>query len=229
MIDWNQFTKSELKTFVVDTFRQGGGSRPDVLLLEKDGEQVVLKDHDGMDKWFALLIGPILAWREAKAMKRLKSVEGVPTLLAQPDNRSLLMEHIAARQVVNVDQSEFIAKEYLDNLKNLIEQVHNAGVAHGDLRSPTNALIDQNGQAALVDFVASLSRGASWNIVNRYLFEKMMLIDFSAITKLKKRIAPELLDDSDFEAVSIAGKKGMAFRKLGQWIRIISRKLLSNK
>jgi len=97
------------------------------------------------------------------------------------------------------------------------------------LRSPTNALIDEKGDAALVDFVASIGRGPKWNVVNRYLFNKMTMVDFSAITKLKKRIAPELLDESDFEADSVAGKKGMLFRKAGQLVRKASRRLLSNK
>jgi serine/threonine protein kinase len=229
MINWSQYNKAELRSFAVQTYREGGGSRPDVFLLEKEGFQAVLKDHDGMDKWFARVVGPLLAWREAKAMVRLEEVLGIPKLLSKPDARSLLMEHVDARQIVHVDGAEYESTDYFLSLKDLIERMHAAGVAHGDLRSPTNALIDSEGNAALVDFVASINKGADWNIVNHYFFEKMSLVDFSAITKLKKRIAPELLDDSDIESADIAGRKGMLFRKMGQWIRIISRKLFSDK
>lgn len=229
MIDWSQYTKAELRAFAIQTYRQGGGSRPDVLLLEKEGSQAVLKDHDGMDKWFARIVGPLLAWREAKAMKQLKNVDGIPQLLARPDACSLLMTHVQARQVVHVDNVEYDTSVYLVSLRSLIEKMHAAGVAHGDLRSPTNALIDKNGQAALVDFVASINYGSSWNIINHYFFAKMILVDFSAITKLKKRIAPELLDETDFEASDVAGRKGMAFRKAGQWLRRVSRTLFSDK
>jgi len=69
MANWQQYTKQQLREMAIETYRQGGGSRPDVFLLEKDGEQAVLKDHDGMDKWFAKVVGPLLAWREAKALK----------------------------------------------------------------------------------------------------------------------------------------------------------------
>jgi RIO-like serine/threonine protein kinase len=228
MVNWQKFSKSELRDFAIKTYRQGGGSRPDVFLLEHQGEQAVLKDHDGMDKWFAKLIGPLLAWREAKALKKLTPVSGIPNLLCQPDKRSLLMENIIAEQIVNSGNSKYNATEYFKSLKELITAMHKQGVAHGDLRSPTNALIDTNGKAALVDFVASLHQGPSWNIFSRYFFNKMALVDFSAITKLKKRIAPDLLDDTDFEAIDVAGKKGLAFRKAGQWVRAISRKLFSN-
>ena len=227
--DWKNYTLEQLRTHAVTSYREGGGSRPDVLLLEIDGQQAVLKDHNQMDPKFAFWVGRLLVWRELKALKRLESVAGIPRVLAVPDTRAILMEHIQARQVVNIPNEEYEAKEYLAKLRDLLERMHAAGVGHGDLRSPTNALISENGDAALVDFVASIGRGSKWNIVNRYLFNKMMLVDISAITKLKKRIAPELLNDKDFEASSVAGKKGMLFRKVGQMVRNVSRRLLSKK
>ncbi len=229
MINWQQYSKAELRTFSVASYRQGGGSRPDVFLLEKEGEQAVLKDHEGMDPAFAKFIGPLLTWREAKAMRRLAGVSGVPELLFCPDKRSLLMEHINAKQVVNVAVEEYAAKEYIDDLRALIDRMHASGVAHGDLRSPTNALIDEHGNAALVDFVASLGKGSKLNFFNRYLFNKMCLVDISAITKLKKRIAPDLLNEADIESVDVAGSTGMIMRSLGQWIRKFSRHLFAKK
>ena len=227
--DWNAYNLEQLREHAIASYREGGGSRPDVLLIEIDGHQAVLKDHNQMDPKFAFWVGKLLVWRELKALRRLDSVEGIPRVLAVPDCRAILMEHIQAKQVVNMAAHEFDAKDYLTKLRDLIERMHAAGVGHGDLRSPTNALIDENGDAALVDFVASIGQGSRWNVVNRYLFNKMMMVDLSAITKLKKRIAPELLDESDFEAASVAGKKGMLFRKAGQWVRNASRRLLSNK
>jgi len=225
--DWNTFNLKQLREHSIASYRDGGGSRPDVMLVEIDGHQAVLKDHNQMDPKFAFWLGKLLVWRELKALRRLDAVAGIPCVLAVPDSRAILMEHINAKQVVNVSSHEYDAKSYLAKLRDLIDRMHAAGVGHGDLRSPTNALIDENGDAALVDFVASIGRGAKWNVVNRYLFEKMTMVDLSAITKLKKRIAPELLDDSDFEASSVAGKKGMLFRQAGQWVRKLSRRLLS--
>ena len=49
------------------------------------------------------------------------------------------------------------------------------------------------------------------------------------ITKLKKRIAPQLIDETDFDSMDIEGKKGMIFRAFGQLIRTLSRKLFTNK
>ena len=229
MVNWQQYSKAELRTFAVASYRQGGGSRPDVFLLEKAGEQAVLKDHAGMDPAFAKFVGPLLTWREAKALRRLTGVTGIPELLYCPDKRSLLMEHVNAKQVVNVAIEQYDAKEYFADLRTLIERIHVHGVAHGDLRSPTNALIDENGQAVLVDFVASFGKGSKLNIFNRFLFNKMCLVDISAITKLKKRIAPELLNETDIESEDVAGNIGMIMRSLGQSIRKLSRRILTKK
>ena len=162
-------------------------------------------------------------------MRRLINVQGVPELLFCPDKRSLLMEYVNAKQVVNVDLNDYEPQQYLNNLTDLIECMHVNGIAHGDLRSPTNALIDEHGKAALVDFVASIGRGSILNVINRYMFNKMCLVDVSAITKLKKRIAPQLLDDNDLESADIAGKKGMIMRSIGQCIRKLSRRLFTKK
>lgn len=228
-IDWNTYSLEQLREHAIASYRDGGGSRPDVMLLEIDGHQAVLKDLNAMDPKFAFWVGKLMIWRELKALRKLEGVSGIPSVLAVPDSRAILMEHITARQVVNVGTNEYDAKQYFVKLRDLIDRMHITGIGHGDLRSPTNALIDENGDAALVDFVASIGRGAQWNVINRYLFNKMVMVDLSAITKLKKRIAPELLDDSDFEASEVAGKKGMLFRQAGQWVRRVSRRLLSNK
>jgi len=198
-------------------------------LLENQGQFAVLKDHEGMDASYARLIGPLLTWREAKALKRLDDVAGVPKLISCPDKRSLLMQYVPARQVVNIEVDEYQSEEYFDSLVKLINEMHDRGIAHGDLRSPTNALIDDSGNAALVDFVASLGQGSQFNIINQYLFGKLCLVDFSAVTKLKKRIAPQLLNEADIESQDVAGKKGLMFRKLGQHVRSLTRLLFTDK
>ena len=60
---WSDYNLEQLRKHAIRTYREGGGSRPDVLLIEIDGECAVLKDQGGADKMFALLIGPILNWR----------------------------------------------------------------------------------------------------------------------------------------------------------------------
>ena len=228
LVQWSDYSLAELREHAVASYRQGGGSRPDVLVIEIDKQQAVLKDHNQTDRGFALLVAPLLVWREVKALTKLNALVGIPNLLAVPDRRSILMQHIPAEQIVKLDKIKPDWDEFYPRLVKLIEQMHQTGVAHGDLRSPTNTLITKQGEPVLVDLVACYCKGSRWNIVSNYLFSLLCKVDLSAITKLKSKTAPHLLNESDVDATKIAGGAGMLVRRFGQMIRVISRKLFTS-
>ena len=68
--DWNAYNLEQLREYATTSYREGGGSRPDVLLIEINGHQAVLKDHNQMDPKFAFWIGKLLVWRELKALSK---------------------------------------------------------------------------------------------------------------------------------------------------------------
>ncbi len=226
--NWQEYTTTELRAHATTRFREGGGSRPDVMLVEIDGHKAVLKDQGGADKWFALLIGPILNWRECKALTRLSELECVPELLSVPDSRAFLMSYHDSEQITKLKSNQPNWPEFFSDLKSAIDQLHQHGVAHNDLRNPTNTLVTPDGKPILVDLVACFCRGQKWNLPNRWLFNKFAQVDHSAITKLKTRVAPELLEESDVTPEEIAGRIGMAAKELGQWVRKVSRKLFTS-
>ena len=216
---WSNYNLAQLRQHATKTFREGGGSRPDVLLIEINGEYAVLKDQGGADKLFAYIVGPILNWRECKALRKLASVDCVPNLLHTPDSRSFLMTYHQSEQVTRLDQFTPNWPDFFEKLKNSISEVHANGVAHNDLRNPTNTLVTPNGEPILVDLVACFCQGSSWNLANQWLFTKFCQVDLSAIKKIKKRVAPELIDKSDIESEDIAGSLGIIAKQLGQWVR----------
>ena len=224
---WSDYSLTELRKHATHTFRQGGGSRPDVLLIEIQGQRAVLKDQNGADKMFAKLVGPILNWRECKALSKLAALDCVPDLLSKPDARSFLMSHHESEQITRISGSQPDWPDFFKKLSAAIQKMHNAGVAHNDLRNPTNTLITPSGDPVLVDLVACFCEGQRWNLANRWVFDKFCQVDRSAITKMKQRLAPQLLNDDDVQAEQIAGRPGMALRSLGQLIRRISRKLFT--
>ncbi|GAA6139250.1 hypothetical protein NBRC116583_29970 [Arenicella sp. 4NH20-0111] len=225
--NWQQYTVEDLRSHATFTFREGGGSRPDVLLIEIDGHKAVLKDQAGADKWFGLLIGPLLNWRECKALKKLSDVSCIPDLLSTPSKRSFLMSYHESEQITRLTNFEPDWPSFFEKLAGAIEELHHTGVAHNDLRNPTNTLITPDGEPVLVDLVACFCRGRSWNWPNLWLFNKFSQVDKSAITKMKSRVAPELLTDDDVNPEQIAGKAGMYAKGLGQQIRRLSRKLFT--
>jgi len=59
------------------------------------------------------------------------------------------------------------------------------------------------------------------------LFDSFSQVDLSAITKIKGKVAKELITDTDIVAEDIAGRPGMALKGLGQLIRRVSRRLFT--
>lgn len=227
-VDWQNYSLEQLRANATATFRQGGGSRPDVFLIEIEGEKAVLKDQGGADKVFAFLIGPILNWRECKALTKLADVDCIPNLLSKPSARSFLMTYYESEQITRLEKFTPEWPAFFDKFSAAIEAVHQAGVAHNDLRNPTNTLVTANGDPILVDLVACFCRGRSWNLLNQWVFNKFCQVDLSAITKIKGRLAPELISENDVVAEDIAGRPGMALKRLGQLIRRVSRKLFTS-
>ena len=60
------------------------------------------------------------------------------------------------------------------------------------------------------------------------MFNKFTQVDLSAITKIKSKVAKDLIADTDITSEDIAGRPGMAIKGLGQWIRRLSRKLFTD-
>ena len=226
--NWAIYSLQELRLHSKHAFRKGGGTRPDVLLIEVDGEAAVLKDHSASDRWFSTLIGPLLTWRECKALQRLEAVECIPKLLARPSKRSFLMTYHPAVPITMPEAATHDWDTIFARLSAALQQVHEAGVAHNDLRNPSNTLITADGEPVLVDLVGAFFRGHSWNLLNHWVFDKFCLVDKSAITKMKQTFAPELLSSADVQPEQIAGPAGMFVRRAGQWIRSLSQKLFTD-
>jgi hypothetical protein len=226
-VNWSQYSLEQLRAHATQTFREGGGSRPDVLLIEINGQKAVLKDQSAADQMFALLVGPILNWRECKALMKLRNVSCVPNLLGKPSSRSFLMTYHQSEQITKLVNYHPEWPDFFEKLRAAIDEIHRAGVAHNDLRNPTNTLVTADGEPILVDLVACFCRGKSWNLPNRWIFHKFTQVDLSAITKIKSKVAKDLITDTDIVAEDIAGRPGMALKGLGQLIRRISRRLFT--
>ena len=219
----------ELRQTINKVYRRGGGSRPDVLLIEHGRGRAVLKDHGACDPWFARVLGPLLAWREARALERLHGIRGVPKLLARPSSRALLLEYLCAKQLSDDNNDKTDWATFFKRLELLLDDMHQRGVAHCDLRSPFNTLIDAEGNPVIVDFVASVSRGQPWNLVANWVFQRFARADREALIKLKSSVAPELVSEQEQVQYLTRSKLEQLMRWVGVQVRTLSRKLFTRK
>jgi hypothetical protein len=129
-----------------------------VRLLKRDlfGTITLLEDakppcvqRDSRDaRWWLRWLAHRLARREARALERLSTLEGVPRFLSMQDG-VLQREWIAGRpmqQVGTRDPSYFCAA------LRLVRRMHALDVVHNDLAKEPNWLVTPVGRPALVDF-----------------------------------------------------------------------------
>ena len=216
----------QLRAQSLEVFRHGGGSRPDVLLINFGEGRAVLKDHNACDPFFARVLGPVLAWREARALRRLDSVSAVPSLLARPDARSLLLEYLPG-QPLHRTSATVDWQRFFERLEQLVKEIHSHGVAHCDLRSPGNTLVAADESPVVVDFVAAVLKGAPWNVPARWVYKRFAQADEEAIAKLKHHVAPELLTAEDGYLLEQRSWLERAARWVGAGIRDLSRRLFT--
>ncbi len=216
-------TYEELRQCVTDVFRRGGGSRPDVVVLSVAGCDAVLKDYNACDRWFGTFLGPLLAQREAKALRRLEGIPGVPRLLRRVDRRALLIEYFAAQPLKTAPRP--LPPLLFERLRTLVEEIHRRGVAHCDLRSPNNTLVDERGDPVVVDFVACVFRGRRANLPWGWVFRQFCGADAGAVLKLERRFAPHA--GAAASAEEQAWWLHRVARSVGAGVRRLSRALLT--
>jgi predicted Ser/Thr protein kinase len=219
-----------LRAHAVQTFRHGGGSRPDVLLIEVNGEQAVLKDYARSDPWFRRLVGPLSARREARALRQLEGARGVPRLLRIVNRNALLLEYIPGTSVRQVPPGG-LTPQFFERFYRLVDRLHEFGVAHCDLRSQGNILVGADGEPHVVDFAAHFRRGRRWNPVSRWMYEKFCEADRVAVARLKRSHAPDLLTEPEQRALARDRKTWLerTARFIGKSVRNVSRWLLTRR
>ena len=145
MTDWDNYSLDELRAHATTSYRQAHGSRPDVLLIEIDGERAVLKDFSHSDRGFSHLIGPLLVFREVRSLKALAGLSGIPRLFRRVNRYAFLTEAIDATPASQLRDCN-CPQSFFDSLNELLDSMHDRGVAHCDLRSSGNTLIDPQQQ-----------------------------------------------------------------------------------
>lgn len=216
-------TLDQLHESVGRRYVDAAGSRPAVLVVRGMDGEAVLKDYSRCDRLFALLIGPLLVWRETAALQRLQGTRGVPRLLRRINARAFLMEHLAGAEKAR-KQPATASAEFFARLRQVVDAIHARGVAHCDMRRSGNILIDDVGQPYLVDFVSCALR-RPWYHPLGWMFPLLCQADRDAIVKLKHRVAPALLTDEERGRLSHR-PLGLAARWFGATVRDIFRFLL---
>ena len=121
--------------------------------------------------------------REHQAYQRLAGLAGFPRCHGLIDGQWLVMDYVegpAFRDATLADRDAFFAR-----LLTIIQAMHAAGVAHGDLKRKANLLVSPRQQPVIIDLGTAVLRPASGRGPGQWLFNFMRQTDLNAWVKLK--------------------------------------------
>lgn len=179
---------------IVRTIQEAERFKPAVIVLEKQGRQAVLKDYSSCNHLFRWLARCFLVPHEADILNRLRGVRGVPGFAGFRGAHGIMIEYVRGNPV-NLYKGRNIPSDVIERLRELIDAMHNRGVAHIDLRQRKNILLTESYEPYLIDFTSAVFLGNQW--LGRLFLSILKWIDRSGLVKMKSKYFPHLLTDDD--------------------------------
>ena len=201
---FDSLTLSNLPLKQCGILRRATSTRPAIRVVEEDGVRAIVKDFSTNRFLYRNTIGRFLVWREKKAYTRLRHIPGVPGLYRVIGGLALVMEEIPGRNLENLEKERKLPEGFFDELRELVDRVHAAGVVHCDLKRAPNTLITPDGRPHIIDWGACILASEFAFYPLKGIYRRFMLDDYMAVIKLKLRHVPD--------AVTPAEKRRYAYR-----------------
>jgi hypothetical protein len=212
-------TRQELLRRPPRRFRNGRNrSKADIFIWEEAGARLAIKDYSPRPAWIRASLGRVLVRRECRAYQRLGERRGIPRFAGQVDAYAFATAFVEGPDLSRLRPGE-VSASFFDQLLALLEEIHAAGVAQGDLHH-RDVLVGADGRPFLVDFSTAVFSDPGAGSIRRWLFQAACGADRRAALKLKRRHVPGALTES--EAAELT--------RLPPWYRFgkfIRRRLLS--
>jgi serine/threonine protein kinase len=176
---------------------KGGFLSPVIRLVPHDGGRAVLKDFRSRNPVTRGVLGPILVRREYAVLRHLAGVPGIPRTYGIVDGRALLIEYIPGKTLGKFKPGE-LNDSVLQDLQATLDEVHQRGVVHLDLRQKKNVLIaERDGRPYIIDFANAVRVDGPLTILR----EQLKSVDRGGLLKFKARFFPHLLTAPDRAAL----------------------------
>jgi len=171
-----------------------------------------------------------LADHEERIYRLLAGIKGVPECLGQTNEGGLAIEYVEA---VPLDHLDVIPTGLFDRLREIMEQIHQRGVAYCDANKKSNVLVSPDGECFLIDYQIAICAHDNWPWPLRRIFRAAVKYmadkDIYHILKHKRRLAPEQLLPGEEAASRSRGPFHRIHRKLGKPYRFLRRRFLQGQ
>ena len=204
----------------VRLLRSPSSTRP--ALWSLPGRSVVIKDYRGNGLFFRNTVGRFLVWREAKILRRLHGLEGVPSLHGRVQGLALIMEALPGRPVEGLEHASPLPPAFFERLRELVGAFHARGVAHCDLKRAPNVLVGEGDEPYVVDWSAAITASEFRPFPLSLVYRRFLLDDRNAVVKLQLRHRPGDVPPRELERYRRRGP----LERLARRVRDRARKLL---
>lgn len=220
---FSQLTRQTLPQYQGRHLRPGGGSRPQLLLIEDGGRSAVVKDYRPSGWLLRAFVGPWLIGREERIYRLLEGAAGVPRLIRRLDRWALVVEHVDGRCCADYADGELPA-EFFDRLLDVVKEMHARGVVHCDIKNRANIVVTPDGKPYLLDFATAFTRGPRLNLFQRLAFERFRVDDLRGVMKARLLVG-QLWNEQDARFAFRRGPAERAVRALRNGARWVFRQL----
>ncbi|HNT36981.1 MAG TPA: RIO1 family regulatory kinase/ATPase, partial [bacterium] len=174
--------------------------KPWIGLLDHSGGVRILKDYSQKPWYVRKTVGAYALHRESRIYLKLNGIKGIPFFFGFHGSCGIVLEYIAGT-VLNKFKGKDLPKVFFDRLELLLQQMHQRGVVHGDLRFK-NILVTQDMEPYLIDFATAVSFSDKTIGPWRWFCRYMEKVDRRVLAKLKAKLAPHWLTETDQNLLS---------------------------
>ncbi|GAB4311975.1 MAG: hypothetical protein Kow0059_02210 [Candidatus Sumerlaeia bacterium] len=186
----------------------------DIWLVPWPTGPLAVKDIGSRPLWWRRLAGRRALAHEARILKRLQGMAGVPRYFGMIDRDALAMEWMEGGRLPHRRHND-LTVEFFTRLKAIVREMHQRGVAHGDLRRK-NILAGPDGRPCILDYTTSACVHTGLiRPLKRLIFRHMVLVDWFNILKIQSGYRPESLTPDEKRLL----ERPPLLLRLGRWIR----------
>ncbi len=176
------------------------GARADykagLLVYELGDEQVLLKDFSHKRGLVRAVLGPLLSGREARALRALNGLQGVPRFRGRPDRYSVAMTYTPGARPAGRAPELRGDERFIAELERTVAAMHSRGVLHMDLKHRSNLLVTPDGAPLVIDFESALVVRPGGR-AGRAIVDVLGRLDWLAVQNWKRRLCPAMLERSE--------------------------------
>jgi len=205
--------------------RAPSSTRPAIWLLDFQGQSLVVKDFRNNRFLYRNTVGRFLLWREEKAYRRLRGLEGIPPCRGRVTPHTLILEVVDGVPVEGLEHTLKLSPEFFTELRTLVDAVHARGLVHCDLKRAPNILLGRNNRPYIVDWSAAIAASEFRPFPLNLIYQRFLADDLNAVVKLQLRHCPEALSRRQLESYEKKGPLERLVRRLRDRARDLLKRL----